>query len=130
MVEPAAVARTAADEPETAPVEVIDLVAAEAEVGDDVFVDLDEPSPPRLVTAADLGAEGAEAVDPGPATMPVPVIEETPLFEGTEPADEDPFLAQLRDAVAEGDEPSDDDALSAFFDHDEEDGRSWFGRRR
>ncbi len=99
-------------------------------------------SPPLLVTAADLDSPadlesvGATAswsdVDGGPATAPVPAIQESSLF--SDPADtaDDPFLAQLRDAVeGEAMPDNDDDALSAFFDHDEDDGsRSWFGRRR
>ena len=89
-------------------------------------------SPPRLVTAADLGeAEVEEMVDPGPATAPMPTVQEESLFT-TPGTDDDPFLAQLRDAV-EGDEAleTEDEALSAFFDQDDDDGgRSWFGRRR
>ena len=99
-------------------------------------------SPPLLVTAADLDSPadlesvGATAswsdVDGGPATAPVPTVQESSLF--SDPADtaDDPFLAQLRDAVeGEAMTDNDDDALSAFFDHDEDDGsRSWFGRRR
>jgi DivIVA domain-containing protein len=99
-------------------------------------------SPPLLVTAADLDSPAdLESVgagtswsdfDGGPATAPVPTIQESSLF--SDPADtaDDPFLAQLRDAVeGEAMPDKDDDALSAFFDHEEDDGsRSWFGRRR
>ena len=106
----------------------------------------DTPAPRRLVTAADLeatavagGRAGYEsstldrfADDGGPVTEAMPVLPEGSLFAEPDTAD-DPFLAQLRDAV--GVEPmpdeSDDEALSAFFDQeDDESSRSWFGRRR
>ena len=99
-------------------------------------------TPPLLVTAADLesgeGAAGVVEVDAGPATAPIPVIElpdqEASLFADPEPIAQadDPFLAQLREAVASDDDLSlGDDALSAFFDQDDdENGSSWFGRRR
>ena len=61
----------------------------------------------------------------------MPALEEQSLFAAPDD-DDDPFLAQLRDAVG-GDEvlESEDEALSAFFDQDDHDGgRSWFGRRR
>ncbi|MEZ5167164.1 MAG: hypothetical protein R2695_12015, partial [Acidimicrobiales bacterium] len=89
--------------------------------------------PPRLVTAADL--DGASAgrydSDAGPATAPMAVIEETSLFAEADRFD-DPFLDQLRDVVdREPDPHRDDEALSAFFDQEEDEGgRSWFGRRR
>ena len=68
------------------------------------------------------------------------MIDEASLFSEPEPIGEispgadhaDPFLDQLREAVA-GDEVVDlgDDALSAFFDQDEDDtGQSWFKHRR
>jgi len=83
-------------------------------------------APPVLATAADFDAE----------TDPVATVAENAdamLFQ--EPAElpsVDPFLQQIREAAADS-EPSDfgDDALSAFFDHDDSDGeRGWFGRRR
>jgi hypothetical protein len=48
--------------------------------------------------------------------------------------DDDPFLNQLRDAM-DGDvafaAEAEDEALTAFFDQEDDDaGRSWFGRRR
>ncbi len=104
-----------------------------------------EVAPPRLVTAADLDAPtpttsnlGFEtstfdesARDGGPATQAVPALQDASLFSEPDTAD-DPFLAQLRDAMdGEPMPPSDDDALSAFFDQEDDDGgRSWFGRRR
>lgn len=97
------------------------------------------PGPPRLATAADFDTSGAVATAPvedledgGPATEQIPLVEEASLFAAPSRADEDPFLAQLREAVAGGEaELDDEDALSAFFDQEPEDeGRSWFGRRR
>jgi DivIVA domain-containing protein len=104
-----------------------------------------EVAPPRLVTAADLDAPtpttsnlGFETStfddsrsDGGPATQAVPALQDASLFSEPDTAD-DPFLAQLRDAMdGEPMPPSDDDALSAFFDQEDDDGgRSWFGRRR
>jgi DivIVA domain-containing protein len=104
-----------------------------------------EPAASRLVTAADLDSSAAPAgrlgfetstfdrlyEDVGPVTEAVPALQDGSLFAEPETAD-DPFLDQLREAM-EG-EPiprEDDDALSAFFDQDDDDsGRSWFGRRR
>ncbi|MDW3218504.1 MAG: DivIVA domain-containing protein [Acidimicrobiales bacterium] len=106
-----------------------------------------EASPPRFVTAADLDSVNTGSTlafdDGGPATAPVPsvgdlidaapIAEEASLFAETpESTEEDPFLAQLRDAM-EGEvvAVTDDDALTAFFDQEDDDGgRSWFGRRR
>jgi len=103
------------------------------------------PVPPLLLTAADMGDAEVAAVVPadsdgGPVTAPIPVIDEASLFgeperhsEPPESVDHgDPFLDQLRDAVA-GDEVVElgDDALSAFFDQDDDEaGKSWFGKRR
>ncbi len=103
-----------------------------------------EPAPPRLVTAADLepstsgsriGFETSSldrgAGDGGPVTQAVPALQDGSLFAEPE-MDDDPFLSQLRDAM-EGEEMprADDDALTAFFDQEDDDGgRSWFGRRR
>lgn len=91
-------------------------------------------APPRLVTAADVGQEpsASTVVDPGPATVPVPVMEaENSLFLDDAADDDDPFLAQLRDAVAGDERPVDEEAISAFFDDEDDDtDRSWFGRRR
>lgn len=100
-----------------------------------------QAAPPRLVTAADLeSADGDTTIteadeiavdDAGPDTEAVPVVHEASLFAEPE-VDDDPFLTQLRDAVGAEPEPrGDDDALSAFFDQEEDDGgRTWFGRRR
>ena len=62
----------------------------------------------------------------------MPVLPETSLFAEADGAD-DLFVAQLRDAVgAESmSEETNDEALSAFFDQEDDDSsRSWFGRRR
>lgn len=136
-----------------------DQVAADADTGPHdggrVEIDLDQrgefdpgaddaavvgaSSPPRLITAADVDAGQTSGsrlgIDPGtgPSTAPMPVIQETSLFADPNPTtDDDPFLTQLRDAVdTEPAREVDDDALNAFFDHEEDDsGRSWFGRRR
>ena len=104
-----------------------------------------DPAPQRLVTAADLetaapsggrlGFESSTFEDPfddgGPATQAVPALQDGSLFAEPDTAD-DPFLAQLRDAMEGEVRPqTDDDALSAFFDQEDDDGgRSWFGRRR
>jgi DivIVA domain-containing protein len=103
------------------------------------------PAPHRLVTAADLETSSASRgrfgfetstvdrflADGGPATEAMPIVTEGSLFAEPETAD-DPFLAQLRDAVATEPMPErDEEALSAFFDQEDDDGgRSWFGRRR
>ena len=121
--------------------EVAELSVSEHSVGEPELV----PVPPLLVTAADLGnAEDAALlpadIDDGPITAPIPVIDEASLFTESEQADEaftsadhgDPFLTQLREAVA-GDQVVDlgDDALSAFFDQDDDEAdKSWFGKRR
>lgn len=100
--------------------------------------------PPLLVTAADLDpAELSDEwvrdvhVDAGPVTEPVPVVADQLLFEDTRPGSAtataaDPFLEQLREAVARDDaDDFGDDALAAFFDGEGDDGdRSWFPRRR
>jgi len=104
-----------------------------------------DPAPPLLVTAADLDAPlptggrlGFESSTfdrafegGGPVTEAVPALQDGSLFAEPETAD-DPFLAQLRDAMdGEVRAETDDDALSAFFDQEDDDGdRSWFGRRR
>ncbi len=136
------------DEPVFAPDSLIDLTVAPVDSGFDGAPDGagDEPgpdpelvpSPPLLITASDLdpaevSVPTAAAVDPGPVTAPMPALDEASLF--SEPAaheQADPFLAQLREAVAGDDEVVlGDDALSAFFDQDEDDAeRSWFGKRR
>lgn len=105
--------------------------------------DLEEPSPaepPLLVTAADIGAAsegewaGETVADSGPITEPVPAVADQLLLPESEPAAtaEDPLLEQLREAVSR-DEPEEfaDDALTDFFDAEQDDGgRSWFSRRR
>lgn len=135
-----------ADDADDPAEETIDLVAAEfaesAEFASEPATETPADAPARFVTAADLEPSNAGSRlafdDGGPATAPVPTIQETSLF--SEPADvdvdveadDDPFLSQLRDAM-EGEyvPETDDDALTAFFDREEDDeGRSWFGRRR
>ncbi len=102
---------------------------------DTATAQLDAPAPPLLVTAADFEPLSSDApvVDEltvEEPTAPMPIVEE-PLF--SEPAEEssDPFLEQLRDAVAFDDIDLGDDALAAFFDQDDDPaGRGWFGRKR
>ena len=116
---------------------LIDLTAPDPDSADETAVaaQIDAPAPPLLVTAADFDpAMGTEADDGElmveEPTAPMPVIDET-LF--SEPIEEsgDPFLDQLRDAVAFDDVDLGDDALAAFFDQDDDPaGRGWFGRRR
>lgn len=95
----------------------------------------DPTGPPRLLTAADLDSAQTSGsrigYDSGPPTAPHPTIGEGSLFDEPDDGD-DPFLAQLRGAVDHDPVPeNDDEALSAFFDQEEDDdGRSWFGRRR
>jgi DivIVA domain-containing protein len=92
--------------------------------------------PQLLVTAADLETapvtHSSVSHGAGPATAPVPILQESPLFAEDSDIADDSFLAQLREAM-EGELPleADEEALSAFFDQEhEDDGRSWFGRRR
>jgi DivIVA domain-containing protein len=103
--------------------------------------DVDQPvpgnvGPPLLSTAADVGSTPITGsrigFDPGPETAPVPTITESSLFADPMDTADDPFLAQLRDAMENEAPPeTDDEALSAFFDQEDDDGgRSWFGRRR
>jgi DivIVA domain-containing protein len=103
--------------------------------------DFDQPvpgnvGPPLLSTAADVGSTPITGsrigFDPGPETAPVPTITESSLFADPMDTADDPFLAQLRDAMENEAPPeTDDEALSAFFDQEDDDGgRSWFGRRR
>ena len=97
-------------------------------------------APPLLVTAADLEeAPPAETdwiddlrIEAGPATEQMPSVDEQLLFADPEPAaSSEAFLEQLRDAVnGEASEEFGEDALAAFFDDGEDDGRSWFNRRR
>ena len=120
---------------------------AEDEVSYTAFTDVVTEAPSRLVTAADLETDTlteaeilVEAImldDGGPATAQIPAVEAASLF--SEPAssaefDDDPFLTQLLDAV-DGEvlfaAEAEDEALTAFFDQEDDDGgRSWFGRRR
>ncbi|MDG1878699.1 MAG: DivIVA domain-containing protein [Acidimicrobiales bacterium] len=127
-------------------------VAASVEVEAPTVLASDQPEPipveenvppPLLVTSADLDA-GRVAdewtsglhVESGPITEPVPMVSDQLLFEepssGAPTIAADPFLAQLRDAVARNDsEEFGDDALAAFFDSEGDDGgRSWFPNRR
>ena len=111
---------------------VIDLVAEEAAPAADPPVD----GPQRFTTAADLADDDAPAPSAEVSTGSVPVLQETTLFD--EASEPDPFLTQLRDAVAVDDDTpaaldtADDEAMSAFFDDEGDDdaNRSWFGRRR
>ncbi len=96
---------------------------------------LEVPAPPLLVTAADIEPSAEDATEADKPTLdeptaPMPIVEDT-LF--AQPAEDssDPFLDQLRDAVAFDDVDLGDDALAAFFDHDDDAaGRGWFGRKR
>ncbi len=92
------------------------------------------PTPPRLTTAADLDSEAGSGapVDPGPATAPVPAVAAEPLFADAAVGDGSGHFVVQMSGLAEGDLLADDnDALSAFFDQDDDDvDRSWFGRRR
>ncbi|MFT5201094.1 MAG: cell division initiation protein [Candidatus Aldehydirespiratoraceae bacterium] len=119
----------------------------EDEVSCTTFADVVIEAPPRLVTAADLetdtlteaeiSAEATMLDDGGPTTAQIPVVEAALLFSEPNPStelDDDPFLNQLRDAM-DGDvafaAEAEDEALTAFFDQEDDDaGRSWFGRRR
>ncbi|MFQ5558405.1 MAG: DivIVA domain-containing protein, partial [Acidimicrobiales bacterium] len=124
----------------------LESAAPEAERVDHLVPGTDDDDVLDLRTDADRPDH-----DDGPTTQPVPVIDDPlPLFtdlpdgaappaepspEGSAPdasdGDDDPFLVQLRAAVASDEVPSDDDVLSAFFDQDDDkDSRSWFGRRR
>lgn len=112
----------------------------------DPAIDLAAPAepapvePPLLVTAADLdtseaGDEWVQElhVESGPITEPVPMVADQLLFDEPTPATAaDPFLEQLREAVAREDSDEfGDDALAAFFDSEADDGgRSWFPKRR
>jgi cell division initiation protein len=102
-------------------------------------LDLAPPStkgPQLLVTAADLETtpvtHSSVSHSGGPATAPVPILQESPLFSDDADIADDSFLAQLREAMEGEPAPErDEEALSAFFDQEHEDeGRSWFGRRR
>ncbi|MDG1411612.1 MAG: DivIVA domain-containing protein [Acidimicrobiales bacterium] len=100
-----------------------------------VSAKIDDVALPLLVTAADFEPLGDDEVIPGEIrsdepTAPIPVVEDV-LF--ADPIDEssDPFLDQLRDAVAFDEVELGDDALAAFFDHDDDAAsRGWFGRKR
>ena len=115
---------------------LVDLTEA-ASVSDPASGQMTAIAPPTLVTAADLETSAGDwidelSTDSGPATEPVPAVPESLLFEEPSETPQDPFLSQLRDAVQQG-EPGEfsDDALTAFFDSDdEEDRRTWFNRRR
>jgi DivIVA domain-containing protein len=96
---------------------------------------LDEPAPPLLVTAADFEPFAGDGVESGEVmcdepTAPIPVVQDLLFADGVEESD-DPFLSQLRDAVAFDEVDLGDDALAAFFDHDDNAAsRGWFGRKR
>jgi DivIVA domain-containing protein len=103
----------------------------------------EECAPPLLFTVADLAAdevshEWSRDTRGGsdPSSESVAVVADPALFEesvGVASATAaDPFLEQLRDAVARGDsEEFDEEALAAFFDGDgDEESRSWFPNRR
>jgi len=93
-----------------------------------------EPSPPRLVTAADINefADDSDTVDPGPATAPIPVVPAEALFAEVPATAGADLFTPLLNGLSDGDLLSDDnDALAAFFDQDDDEAdRSWFGRRR
>jgi len=78
-----------------------------------------EPEPPRLMTAADLDDQHE---------MPALAV---PLFADAASGDHSEHFAQHVVGLSEGDmlADDDDDALSAFFDQDDDPDRSWFGRR-
>ena len=95
-------------------------------------------TPPRFVTVADLDEhadESGEMVDEELITQPVPAVEpEHPSLFASEDSADDTFLAQLREAVSNDDQPlpdeAADEALSAFFaGDDEERERGWFGKK-
>lgn len=103
----------------------------------------EEHAPPLFVTAADLdGGDFSDGWHPDlsierePSSESVAVIHDAQLLEesagSVATTAADPFLEQLREAVARGDsEEIDDEALAAFFDDgDDEGSRSWFPHRR
>ncbi|MGA0239374.1 MAG: DivIVA domain-containing protein [Acidimicrobiales bacterium] len=103
----------------------------------------EEHAPPLFVTAADLdggdfsdGWRRAPSIEREPSSDSVAVVPDTQLVEesagSVATTAADPFLEQLREAVARGDaEEIDDEALAAFFDGGEDEGsRSWFPHRR
>jgi hypothetical protein len=125
-----------ADELEIVEHEVEDVAEAEdeAEVGEVATVEAESASAPLAGGLIDF-----EEIESQPVTEPVPVVEpEHPSLFGAEPGapatTDDEFLAQLRHAVSSDDQPladDDHDALSAFFDGDDEEReRGWFGRKR
>ena len=95
----------------------------------------DEPAPSLLVTAADFEPFTDDEVESGEImgdepTAPIPVMQDLLFVDGGEESS-DSFLMQLRDAVAFDDVDLGDDALAAFFDHDDDAAsRGWFGRKR
>jgi len=93
-----------------------------------------DPTPPRLVTAADAESSMQEPdpIDPGPATAPIPVLRSEPLFAEVSSGHGTELFTPRVGGLSDGDLLSDDsEALSAFFDQDnDETDRSWFGRRR
>ena len=93
-----------------------------------------EPAPPRLVTAADVesSVQESDPIDPGPATAPIPAVRSEPLFAEVSSGDSSDLFAPREGGLSDGDLLSDDsEALSAFFDQDDDEtDRSWFGRRR
>jgi len=93
-----------------------------------------EPAPPRLVTAADVesSVQEPEPIDPGPATEPIPAVRSEPLFAEVSSVDSSDLFSPREGGLSDGDLLSDDsEALSAFFDQDDDEtDRSWFGRRR
>jgi len=134
VMEPAAIG----DRQSSTQDEVINLNELEA---DDELVEqtldpepVPDPTPPRLVTAADIHefADESDTVDPGPATAPIPVVSSEPLFAEVPAAAGSDLFTPLLNGLSDGDLLSDDnDALAAFFDQDDDEAdRSWFGRRR
>ncbi|MGB1505028.1 MAG: DivIVA domain-containing protein [Acidimicrobiales bacterium] len=103
----------------------------------------EEHAPPLFVTAADLdGGDFSDGWRPDPSIEREPSSESVAVIHDAQLLEEsagsvattaaDPFLEQLREAVARGDsEEIDDEALAAFFDDgDDEGSRSWFPHRR
>ncbi len=104
--------------------------------GDDSVASIDSThGQPRFVTAADLEEQRSvdeptapdERMDNGPAMSQLFDEDELPPAVANKP-EEEPFLAQLREAASRDNVQMDsDDALSAFFNQDEDQRRSpWF----
>ncbi len=130
---------------DSAPQEMVDPVEQEEPNLDDdaeLSLDDDEPAvdaspepiePPRLTTSADLDDQ-SESPDSHPE-LPRSVDNQqptlaVPLFGDETPGDRPAKVIQHVVGLSEGDMLADnDDALSAFFDQDDDPDRSWFGPR-